>query len=409
VKLAVTLHLATYPLSVLCQRNFRMVWLSTTLAGMGSQMEVVVLGWFVLTLTDSPFLVGLVSGARMGLNFLALFAGAIADRMSRQLLLTTVEFVMACLGLLMLSLILTGLLQVLHIFIITLASGLVRMFQTPSAQSLVADTLPEDRISNGAALTSMGMNLSTIVGPLIGGVLFQEFGPEGAYAVIVLLYSLSGISALLVRTSRTNTPLGRESMFSTALQGLRYVKGQQVLWATLLVAIIANFTGWPFHTSLMPIFARDVLSTGSAGLGMLMSAFGIGALAGSVSLASVRNLRCAGKFLLVAMVAWHGTMVAFSASTSIYLSLGILVMTGIAFSSTQVLMLTVLLRAAPPEFRGRVMGLRVLAIYAYTFGSMSAGGIAGAWGAPWAANMSAALGIALVGILALFSPKLRNV
>jgi predicted MFS family arabinose efflux permease len=175
------------------------------------------------------------------------------------------------------------------------------------------------------------------------------------------------------------------------------------------VAIIANFTGWPFHTSLMPIFARDVLGTGSAGLGMLISAFGIGALVGSVSLASVRDLRCTGRFLLVAMVAWHGTMAAFSASTSIYLSLGILVMTGIAFSSTQVLMLTVLLRAAPPEFRGRVMGLRVLAIYAYTFGSMSAGAIAGAWGAPWAANMSAALGIALVGILALFTPKLRGV
>ena len=184
-----------------------MVWLSTTLAGMGSQMEVVVLGWFVLTLTDSPFLVGLVSGARMGLNFLALFAGAIADRMSRQLLLTAVEFVMASLGLLMLSLILTGLLQVLHIFIITLVSGLVRMFQTPSAQSLVADTLPEDRISNGAALTNMGMNLSTIVGPLIGGV--QELGPEGAYAAIVLLYSLSGISALLVRISRATSSRSR--------------------------------------------------------------------------------------------------------------------------------------------------------------------------------------------------------
>src|SRR5918992_5998416 len=102
-------------------------------------------------------------------------------------------------------------------------------------------------------------------------------------------------------------------------------------------------------------------------------------------------------------------MVAFAAFTFIDSSLAILLITGMAFSSTQVLMLTVLLRTAPPEFRGRVMGLRVLAIYAYTFGSMSAGAIAGAWGAPWAANMSAALGIALVGILALFTPKLRNV
>jgi MFS family permease len=375
---------------------------------MGAQMETVVLGWFVLTLTDSPFLVGLVSAARMGLNFLALFAGAIADRVSRQLLLTTVEFVMASLGLMMFGLILSGLLEVWHIFIITMVGGLISMFQTPSAQSLVADTLTEDRISNGAALTSMGMNLATIVGPLVGGILFQAFGPEGAYAAIVLLYSLSGISALLVRITRTTTPPGRESMLRAALQGLRYVKGQQVLWATLLVAVIANLTGWPFHTSLMPIFARDVLGTGSAGLGMLMSAFGIGALVGSASLASVRDLKHAGRFLLIAVIAWHGTMVAFAASTSIYLSLGVLVLTGITFSSTQVLMLTVLLRATPPEYRGRVMGLRVLAIYAYSFGSMGSGAVAGVWGAPWAASINAAAGTALVGILALLTPKLRR-
>lgn len=79
-----------------------------------------------------------------------------------------------------------------------------------------------------------------------------------------------------------------------------------------------------------------------------------------------------------------------------------------AFSSTQVMMLTVLLRTALPEFRGRVMGLRVLAIYAYTFGTMSSGALAGFWGAPWAANINAALGIVLVGLLALLAPKLRR-
>lgn len=409
MRLTATFHRAAYPLAILRQRNFGLVWLSTTLAGMGSQMEAVVLGWYVLTLTDSPFLVGLVAAARMGLNFLALFAGAIADRVSRQMLLTSVEFVMACLGLVMLGLILSGLLEVWHIFAITLVSGLIRMFQTPSAQALVADTLTEDRISNGAALTSMGMNLSTIIGPMVGGILFQWFGPEGAYAAIVTLYSLSGMSALLVRATRTPKLKGAKSVLSSAIQGLRYVKGHQVLWATLGLAVIANFTGWPFHTSLMPIFARDVLGTGSAGLGMLMSAFGIGALAGSAILASVRNLRHAGRSLLIAVVAWHATMVAFSASTSLYLSLGLLAVTGIAFSSTQVMMLTVLLRATPPEYRGRVMGLRVLAIYAYSFGSMGSGAVAGAWGAPWAASINAAVGTALVGILAVLAPRLRRV
>jgi MFS family permease len=396
------------PLAILRQRNFGLVWLSTTLAAMGSQMETLVLGWYVLTLTDSPFLVGMVAAARLGLNFLALFAGAIADRVSRQSLLTAVEYVTAALSLIMLGLILSGMLEVWHIFVLTLVSGLVRMFQTPSAQALVADTLAPDRIANGAALTIMGRNLATIVGPLAGGVLFQSSGAEGAYFAIVLLYVLSGSAALLVRAPQTTNPKSGGSVLSTTLQGLKYVKGEQVLWATLLLAVIANLTGWPLHTSLMPIFARDVLGTGAAGLGMLMSAFGVGALFGSMGLAWVRNLRYAGRLLLVAIVLWHASMVAFAASTSIPLSLGILVLTGMSFSATQVLMLTVLLRTTPPDYRGRVMGLRVLAIYGHALGSMSSGAVAGTWGAPWAAQINAVVGVALVSALALVAPKLRR-
>ena len=306
----------------------------------------------------------------------------------------------------MLVLILSGLLEVWHIFAITLTGGLVRMFQMPAAQSLVADTLASDRISNGAALTTMGRNFATIVGPLVGGFLFQTSGPQGAYSAIALLYCLSGVAALLITTSRIAVPRQEESVLSSVVQGLKYVKSEQVLWATLLLAVIINLTGWPLHTSLMPVFARDVLGTGSAGLGILMSAFGVGAIVGSASLAMVRNLNQPGKFLIASVVAWHGSMLVFSASTIFPLSLAILVFTGMAFSATQVLMTTMLLGTALPEYRGRVVGLRVQAIYAYTFGSLNSGAIAGVWGAPWAANINAVLGIGLVSILAFFTPKL---
>jgi predicted MFS family arabinose efflux permease len=189
---------------------------------------------------------------------------------------------------------------------------------------------------------------------------------------------------------------------------LKYVKGQQVLWATLLIAVIANLTGWPFHTTLLPIFASDVLGSDSAGLGVLMSAFGVGAFIGSIGLASVRNLTHTGRWLVVVVIVWHGTMVAFSASTSFYLSLGILVLVGMAFALAQVLMLTVLLQTALPQFRGRVMGLRVLAIYAYAFGSTNSGAMAGLWSAPWAASINAAIGIGFVVLLALLAPKFRR-
>ena len=199
-----------------------------------------------------------------------------------------------------------------------------------------------------------------------------------------------------------------DSVLRAMLGGLKYVKSQQVLWAILLLAVIINFTGWPLHTSLMPVFARDVLGTGSGGLGMLMSAFGIGALVGSAYLASVPDLKSAGKLLILSVVAWHASMLAFSASHSMYLSLSILLFTGMAFSSTQVTMLTVILKNTLPDFRGRILGMRSMAIYTYTFGSMNSGAIAEAWGAPWAGRFNGVVGIVLVGVLALFTPKLRD-
>ena len=396
-----------YPLGILRQRNFALLWSSMALSGTAMQMEAVALGWLVLIRTDSPFLVGLIASARMALNFLALFSGAVADRMPRHLLVAAVMFSVSLLSLVMFTLLQSGRLEVWHIFALVLVGGLVRLFQMPASQSLVGDILPADRISNGAALTTMGMNLNTIVGPLIGGFLFQSIGPQGVYAVIVALNSLGGILALYIGNIRT-TQSREDSVLRAMLEGLKYVKGQQVLWGLLVVGVIINFTGWPMHTSLMPIFARDVLGTDSAGLGILMSAFGIGALIGSSVLASVRNLKSAGKLLILSVIAWHATMLAFSASHTFYLSLSILLLTGMAFSSTQVLMLTVILRTTLPEFRGRVLGLRSMTIYAYTFGSLNSGAIAGVWSAPLAASINGALGIVLTATLAFFAPKLRR-
>ena len=378
------------------------------ISGTSSQMESVVLGWFVLTLTDSPFLVGLIASARMALNWLALFSGAIADRVPRKRLLVVVEFCQTALALLMLVLIVTGALQLWHIFALTVTGGFVRTFQMPASQALMADSLREDLISNGAALTNMGRNINSIMGPLVGGILFGMFGPQGAYAVISVLNCMSGLCALLITTGRSAARTDDQSVLRLVLEGLKYVKGQQVLWAVLLLAVIINFTGWPLHTNLMPIFARDVLGTDSTGLGMLLSAFGVGALVGSMGFASVRNLASPGKFLIIAVLAWHASMVVFSLSSSFYLSMALLVVVGLSFSSTQVMMLTLILRTTLPEFRGRVVGLRTLAIYAYTFGSANSGAMASGMGAPLATAINGVVGVALLGLLAVFTPKLRR-
>ena len=371
-------------------------------------MEALVMGWYVLTLTDSPFLVSLTWTARMSLNILALFAGAIADRLPRNRILAAMEFIIAILGLIMIVLILSGHIQVWHIFGIAMAAGMVRVFQMPSAQSLVADTLPPERIGNGAAFNSVGMNLAMLLGPLIGGFLFKSYGPEGTYAMITGLYCLSGFAALFIRLDKAPSVPDREPVIRSIIAGLKYVKGQQIIWATLMVAIIIEFFGWTFHTSLIPSFARNVLGTDSAGLGVLMFAFGFGALTASLSWAMVGNLRHVGKLMFAAALFWHVSILAISTSTSFYISMGILVFIGMGFGSIQVFTLAAFLRATDASYRGRVISLRSLVIYSFAIGSMSTGKIAEIWGPPLAAGVIGTMGIILILILAIFTPKLRR-
>ncbi len=411
-KFTATVIRAGYPLSVFRYRDFSFLWASTTLVTAGTQMEAVVLGWFILTLTDSPFLVGAISAARMSLNIVALFAGAIADRVPRHKILAAVEFLMAGFAGVMLGLILSGRLETWHIFAIAVVAGMVRVFQMPAAQAMVADTLPQGRIASGAAFNNLGRNIATLIGPLMGGILFHSFGPKGAFTAIAALYFVSGWVALYIRSSSVSDPIGKtlgpRLVIRDVIDGLKYVKGQQVLWATLVLALTFESTGWTFHTTLMPIFARDVLDTDSVGLGWLLFAFGIGAVAASFGWAMFRDLRHVGKLMIGSVVVWHASILVFSATDSFYLSMAVLTVTGAGFASTQVFLLSALLGNSLAEYRGRVMSLRSLAIYAFAFGSMSSGAMAGVWGAPNAGYIVGTMGIVMALLLAVVAPKLRR-
>ena len=371
-------------------------------------METVVVVWYVLNWTDSPLLAGLTATARLGFNFLALFAGATADLVPRRTLMIIVQAVLASLAVLMLILIVTDLIEVWHVFIVTLAAGLARIFQMPTAQSLAVDSVSTERIPNAVALINAAMNIALVVGPILGGLLFDFFGPEGAYVLVAGLYAASGAATFTMGRIRVAELQTRESVLTLVAEGLRYVKGEQLLWSALLIAVIFNITGFSFHTTLVPIFAKDVLDRDSLGLGILISSFGIGGLLGSMFWAAIPNLKHTGIFCILAVCGWHITMIVFAASTNFYLSVGILVVTGMMFSSSLVLVLTVLMQTGRPEFRGRLMGLRTLAIYAHAFGSLAAGAVAGLLGAPATAVISGVFGISMMIGLALIAPKLRR-
>ena len=375
---------------------------------MGTQMEMVVIGWFVLTLTDSPFLVGAISAARMSLNILALFAGAVADRVPKERVLATVEFLMAAFAGIMILLIMIGFLETWHIFFLAMTAGMVRVFEMPSSQALVADTLPEDRIANGAAFNTLGRNIAMLIGPLVGGVLFKGFGPEGSFIAIAALYILSGWVALHVRSTGSAIIKTQESVIGSVISGLKYVKGQHALWATLVLVLIFESSGWTFHTTLVPIFARNELNADSGGLGLLLFAFGAGAVTASLIWTMIGSGRPVGKYMIGSVVVWHASILVFATSESFYVSMTILVVTGAGFASTQFFMSSALLGNTLSEYRGRVMSLRSLAIYAFALGSISSGAIADFWNPPLAATVVGSMGIILALLLTVLAPKLRR-
>jgi len=223
------------------------------------------------------------------------------------------------------------------------------------------------------------------------------------------LYFASGWVALYIRSAGRDVPRAKESVVRTVIGGLKYVKGQPALWGTLVLALIIESSGWTFHTTLMPIFARNELGADSAGLGFLLFAFGLGAFTASVGWVIIGNQRHVGKLMIGSVVVWHISILVFSTSQSFYLSMAIVAVTGAGFASTQVFILSALLGNALPEYRGRVMSLRSLAIYAFALGSMSSGAMAGLWSAPNAARVVGTMGIVLVLLLAVLAPKFRKI
>ena len=396
------------PFSALRQRNFRLVWFSTILAGSGQQMETVVLGWFVLQLTNSPFLVGLVTTARLAATGLGAYAGAIADRLPRRLVLMTVQTVMALLAVVMFTLIAADLIEVWHVFAIAFLGGLARIFDQPARQALVADSVGASQLSSGLALNIAGMNMTMIAGPILGGALFAIFGPEGSYAFMSLLYT-TGVGILFfIRSAPISATRAAESVWRSMFEGLRYARQNNLLVAALVMAAIANLTALPFLFTLMPVYARDIVGTESTGLGILMSASGIGALIGSLTLASIQSTKRATQLLIGTMVVWHVMTLVVVNTSQFEVAFALIILMGTMQSLSMVLIATILMEITAPEYRGRVMGLRMLAVYTLPFGSAISGAMAAAFGAPATAMVNAVVGIALIGVLVILIPNLRH-
>jgi MFS transporter, DHA1 family, staphyloferrin A biosynthesis exporter len=388
--------------------DFRYLCAGTFMMSAGQWIQQVTLGWLVYELTGNAVLLGALNGLR-ALPFLVTgpMAGVAADRMDRRVLMLRTQYGLIATALIMGGIVVAGLLQVWHIFVFTLITGVAWTFSEPVRQSLIPSVVPKQDLANAIALNSGGFNLMKIIGPALGGVMIALFGAGGNFFVQSAAYAGVLVMIYLMHVPPTPAEARRSSALANLKEGFSYVWSTPAVLALMILAYVPRVFAVPYQT-LMPVFQKDVLGVGPEGLGLLMAAPGVGAVLAVLMLASLaRMFRRQGLLLVGSIIVLGFFLILFSQTTSFPLALVVLVAVGafqmLFLASTN----TMLMLIVPDELRGRVMSLYMLDRGLMPAGALFAGVVAHFIGAPSTVATMGAIVIVLTLIVAWRVPAIR--
>ncbi|HEY8238592.1 MAG TPA: MFS transporter [Candidatus Limnocylindrales bacterium] len=342
-------------------RNFRLYYGGQLVSMTGYWMQQTAQGWLVLVLTNSPGLLGL-AGAVAGLPtlFLAVVAGVVADRMDRRRLLIITNGASALFALIMALLTTFNVVEYWHILVLMFLTGLAFTVQLPASQAVVSSIVDRRSIGNAVALNSAQYNLLRIIAPALAGLFIAADALAlGFWVNAIALGLAAAIISRLTIPSERDVDRAQSAIWHDLQDGLRYVMANRVL------AIVVLLPGVPAlfvlnYLTFIPVYARDILATGPAGLGLLTGAIGVGALTGALSLASLRPSGGSGRLVLGALVIVGFALMTFAVSRNLIVSMLALALIGafqVNFYSTTNTLIQVLV---PARLRGRVLSLYLL-------------------------------------------------
>ena len=383
-------------------RNYRFQWPADLLTSWAFEMETLILGWYVLVETGSVVLLTLFASLTYIGTLIAPMFGVAGDRIGHRDLLAMMRATYAVLAATLMTLALTGYLTPLYVLIIVTIMGLVRPSDLGVRGALVATIMPHDQLIGAISISRTTMDTARIAGALSGAGLFAALGMGPAYVAIVCLYVVSTALTLCVVAPSKPHPVDaaadsalRRSPMRDLKEGISYVWTTPRMRAAIWIAFLANLTAYPLSNGLLPYIAREIYGTNQTGLGYLSASFAGGSLVGSIALSLIGGIRVA-RLMIGATVMWYASLLVFAQMQSVPAAIGCLVLAGFAQSLTMISIAVILMRTASEHFRGRVMGVRMLAIYSLPLGLMAAGSLIGEIGFAVTATLYAATGLALM-------------
>jgi MFS family permease len=369
----------------LAHRNYRLFFSGQSISLIGTWMTRIATSWLVYRLTNSALLLGVVGFAGQMPSFLlAPFAGVLVDRWNRHRLLVWTQILAMLQSFALGVLTLTGRIQIWHVILLSVFQGLINAFDMPGRQAFVVEMVEARAdLPNAIALNSSMVNAARLLGPSIGGVIIAWVGEGWCFTLDGISYIAVILSLLAMKlTPRMTERIRATSMLAQLREGWRYAAGFAPIRAVLLLLAIVSLVGMPY-TVLMPVFANDILHGGPNTLGLLMAASGVGALTGALLLAARKSVLGLGKFIPMTAAAFGAGLIAFSYSRVLWLSLLLMVVTGLGFMVQMAASNTVLQTIVEEDKRGRVMSFYTMAFMGTApFGSLLAGYVADRIGAP---------------------------
>ncbi len=389
-------------------RNFKLFFAGQFISLTGTWMQSVAQSWLVYRLTGSVVLLGLIGfSSQIPVFFLAPIGGAVADGYERQKILLITQTLAMTVALVLAGLTLTGQVQVWHLFVLAVCFGLINAFDIPTRQAFVVDMVGKEDLLNAIALNSSMFNGARIVGPAIAGILVAVVGEGWCFLGNGISYIAVICGILMMKI----VPVIREqsgSLFLNITAGFSFVAKNAPIRGLLLLLGLVSLTGMPYAV-LMPIFADKILGGGSATLGYLMGASGIGALIAALVLASRNAVFGLGRWVAFASGSLGISLILFSFSTNFWLSMILLIPVGFSMMTQMSSSNTLIQAMVPDNLRGRVMSVYSMMFMGMApLGALLAGSAAGFLGAQYTVAVGGLACIVGSIVFGFKLPKLRN-